>query len=54
MRNNFSINRKTGKDNISKNYPLQIPKWYNQPHYVEVWIEKDALRGTFRKISERW
>ena len=37
-------------ENISKNYPLQIPKWYNQPHYVEVWIEKDALSGTFRKI----
>ena len=37
---------------ISKNYPLQIPKWHNQPHYVEVWIEKDALSGTFRKILE--
>ena len=37
-------------EDISKNYPLQIPKWYNQPHYVEVWIEKDALSGTFRKI----
>ena len=21
----------------------KIPKWHNQPHYVEVWIEKQAL-----------
>jgi hypothetical protein len=21
----------------------KIPKWHRQPHYVEVWIEKQAL-----------
>jgi hypothetical protein len=36
--------------NISNNYPLHIPKWHNQPHYVEVWIEKDALSSTFQSI----
>jgi hypothetical protein len=24
-----------------------IPRWHNQPHYVEVWIEKQALADTF-------
>src|SRR5829696_8321642 len=33
-----------------KTYTSQIPKWHNQPHYVEVWIEKDALSGTFQSI----
>lgn len=28
------------------------PRWHNQPHYVEVWIEKDALAGTFQSILE--
>jgi hypothetical protein len=37
-------------EHIPTMYSLKIPKWYNQPHYVEVWIEKDALSGTFRKI----
>ena len=23
----------------------KIPRWYNQPHYVEVWVEKSAMRG---------
>ena len=31
-------------------YPTLIPKWHNQPHYVEIWIEKDALSGTFQSI----
>ena len=29
----------------SKNYI--VPKWYRQPHFVEVWIEKQALEDTF-------
>jgi hypothetical protein len=37
-------------EHFPKIYPLQIPKWYNQPNYVEVWIEKDALSGTFLSI----
>lgn len=32
------------------NYEDSIYKWYNQPHYVEVWIEKDALSGTFESF----
>ena len=31
-------------------YRSLIPKWHNQPHYVEIWIEKDALSGTFQSI----
>jgi hypothetical protein len=31
--------------NAAENY--SVPRWYNQPHYVEVWIEKQALADTF-------
>lgn len=27
-----------------------IPKWYQQTTFVEVWVEKDALRGLFREV----
>lgn len=27
-------------------------RWENQPYYVEVWIEKKALQGTFQKPCE--
>jgi 5S rRNA maturation endonuclease (ribonuclease M5) len=37
-------------DNAPKGYYDSIPRWYNQPHYVEVWIEKDAMTGTFISI----
>lgn len=33
-------------------YPKSIPRWHGQPHYVEIWIEKDALSGTFKSILE--
>ena len=31
--------------NAAQNYT--VPRWYKQPHYVEVWIEKLALADTF-------
>jgi predicted small metal-binding protein len=31
--------------NASQNYT--VPRWYKQPNYVEVWIEKQALADTF-------
>ena len=31
-------------------YKSMVPKWHNQPNYVEVWIEKDALTSTFKSI----
>ena len=37
-------------ENATYNYPKSIPRWHRQPHYVEVWIEKDALSGTFKSI----
>jgi hypothetical protein len=27
-------------------------KWYKQPYYVEIWLEKNALVGTFRTFLE--
>ena len=32
------------------NYKKTVPRWYGQPHYVEVWLEKDAAVETFRSI----
>ena len=31
----------------------QIDKWKNQPHRVEVWIEKDALAGVIEGVCTR-
>lgn len=28
--------------------------WDNQPDYVEIWLEKDALAGVVYSITERW
>lgn len=31
-------------------YVNRIPRWHNQPLYVEIWIEKQAMGGTFESI----
>lgn len=31
-------------------YKDTIPKWHEQPYYVEVWTEKSAMVGTFESI----
>ena len=28
----------------------KIPRWYRQPHYVEVWVEKSAMRRILNSI----
>ena len=33
-------------------YSYRIEKWRDQPYYVEVWIEKDALLGVIDKTCE--
>lgn len=33
-------------------YRYSIPRWHEQPEYVEVWVEKDALAGTLKSILE--
>jgi hypothetical protein len=30
------------------------PIWYNQPKYMEVWFEKQALEGIFQKITKQF
>lgn len=37
-------------ENAVDSYPKTIPRWQGQPHYVEVWVEKDALTGTFQAV----
>jgi len=29
-----------------------IDKWQNQKHYIEVWVEKEALMGVVEKVSK--
>ena len=36
--------------NIPVEYPNFIPLWYNQPEYVEVWVEKDAMSNILQSI----
>lgn len=31
----------------------RVDRWTNQNHYVEVWIEKDALQGVIRPVCRR-
>ena len=39
---------KTARDHYFDN----IPRWHRQNHYVEVWVEKNALRGLFAGILQ--
>lgn len=38
--------------NSQFDYTDYIPRWHNQPHYVEDWIEKDSMAGVFQIILE--
>jgi hypothetical protein len=38
--------------NLHSEYQNTIHGWCNQPHYVEVWVEKDAMAGTLSSILE--
>jgi hypothetical protein len=38
--------------NTESDYDQYIHRWHNQPNYVEIWLEKDAMTGTFQSITE--
>ena len=38
--------------NIENDYTKFIPRWHNQPNYVEIWTEKDAMAGVFQNILD--
>ncbi len=40
----------TSLKNLPKRYPNLIPRWHNQPNYVEVWTEKSAMIGSLRPL----
>jgi hypothetical protein len=40
------------KDLISGEITFEPHRWYGQPKYVEVWIEKQAMYSTFQSILE--
>ena len=37
---------------LHNDYEEILYKWYKQPYYVEIWLEKNALVGTFRTFLE--
>jgi hypothetical protein len=37
--------------NLPENY-TGLPRWYNQPDYVEIWIEKNAMVSEFESIID--
>lgn len=37
----------------SARYSYMLDKWKNQPNYVEVWVEKDALVGIIGKMCKK-
>ena len=38
----------------SAEYSYMLDRWQNQPNYVEVWVEKDALIGIVSQIAPSW
>lgn len=37
----------------SARYSYMLDRWKNQPHYVEVWVEKDALIGIVSQVCRK-
>ena len=37
-------------ENATEDY--KIPIWYEQPHYIEIWLEKNAAVGFYKSIVE--
>jgi hypothetical protein len=37
-------------EDFPQRYKDEIPRWYKQPKYVEIWVEKKAMRGVFAAI----
>jgi hypothetical protein len=37
-------------DKLPDEYINSIPRWHNQPKYVEIWIEKNAMAGVFSSV----
>jgi hypothetical protein len=35
-------------------YSYRLPRWRDQDHYVELWVEKDALAGVLRPIAHQF
>lgn len=36
------------------NYWYRLPRWRGQDHYVELWVEKDALAGVLQPIARQF
>jgi hypothetical protein len=35
-------------------YSYRLPRWADQPYYVELWVEKDALAGVLRPLAKEY
>lgn len=42
------------KNGLKGSTGFRYPKWMNQQYYVEVWIEKNALRATFKNVINKF
>jgi hypothetical protein len=36
---------------LPETYQDTIPRWYKQPKYIEVWVEKNAMASLFSTVS---
>jgi len=45
-----------GAEDRFRNSPehYELPLWYAQPYYVEIWLEKQALQNVFKEITEKY
>lgn len=35
-------------------YSYRLPRWQGQKHYVELWVEKDALAGVLQPLAQEY
>ena len=35
-------------------YQYKLPRMKGQPNYIEVWVEKDALSGVLKRVTEKY
>ncbi|MCJ7747899.1 MAG: hypothetical protein MUP27_09150 [Desulfobacterales bacterium] len=35
-------------------YSYRLPRWEGQPYYIELWVEKDALAGILRPLTNQY
>lgn len=47
--NKYENAEQTLKDSYNQ---FELPRWYKQPVYLEIWLEKEALSGLFKTVTD--